>query len=325
MLLKKHFWLLSMLKTVVLHNIFVEIVIHFIFQDSQMNRKFKRTAFIWNFINLMHPWWIKPFIPFIFLLFFNIFNIDNNHKCFLSSKSAYYYDFCRSCDTEDWSNYAENTDLITEINYSLTDIHIENSNLHYKNISQFFQYIWSNKCSLCEQKRLFQKHLKIMFPNFFPSNNSKEKSSNSEWSEHSCCCRWVWAHLSGCGVVCWTGRRLCCSSAESDPSMRRPGPPHCSCCWPEDPPDPRSFWPETAEENQSLNLHTQTQFISSSSSSASSSAIKTTILHSTDLSSSVQISSYSQKSCEFNICEFTAMNFICYYIIYMTHSIYNTS
>ncbi len=29
--------------------------------------------------------------------------------CFLSSKSAYYYDFWRSCDTEDWSNYAENS------------------------------------------------------------------------------------------------------------------------------------------------------------------------------------------------------------------------
>ncbi len=55
-----------------------------------------------------------------------VFNIANNHKCFLSSKSAYYYDFWRSCDTEDWSNDAENTDLITEINYSLTDIHIEN-------------------------------------------------------------------------------------------------------------------------------------------------------------------------------------------------------
>ncbi len=30
-----------------------------------------------------------------------------------------------SCDTEDWSNDAENTALITEINYSLTDIHIK--------------------------------------------------------------------------------------------------------------------------------------------------------------------------------------------------------
>ncbi len=29
----------------------------------------------------------------------------------MSSKSAYYYDFRRSCDTEDWSNDAENTAL----------------------------------------------------------------------------------------------------------------------------------------------------------------------------------------------------------------------
>ncbi len=32
-----------------------------------------------------------------------------------------------SCDTEDWSNDAENTDLITEINYILKYIQIENS------------------------------------------------------------------------------------------------------------------------------------------------------------------------------------------------------
>ncbi len=31
-----------------------------------------------------------------------------------------------SCDTEDWSNDAENSVLITGINYSSTDIHIEN-------------------------------------------------------------------------------------------------------------------------------------------------------------------------------------------------------
>ncbi len=48
---------------------------------------------------------------------------DNNQNCFLSGKSAYYYDFWRSCDTEDWSNDAENT----EIDYSLTHIHIENT------------------------------------------------------------------------------------------------------------------------------------------------------------------------------------------------------
>ncbi len=55
------------------------------------------------------------------------FYIDNNHKCFLSSKSVYYNDFWRSCDTEDWRNDAENTALITEINYILKYVHIENS------------------------------------------------------------------------------------------------------------------------------------------------------------------------------------------------------
>ncbi len=38
--------------------------------------------------------------------------------------SAYYYDFWRSCDTEDWSYDAENTALITEINYILKHIQI---------------------------------------------------------------------------------------------------------------------------------------------------------------------------------------------------------
>ncbi len=37
-----------------------------------------------------------------------------------------------SCDTEDWRNDAENTALITEINESLTDIHIENSYFKFK-------------------------------------------------------------------------------------------------------------------------------------------------------------------------------------------------
>ncbi len=32
-----------------------------------------------------------------------VFSIDNNQTCFLSSKSVYYYDFWRSCDTEDWT------------------------------------------------------------------------------------------------------------------------------------------------------------------------------------------------------------------------------
>ncbi len=40
------------------------------------------------------------------------------------SWAAYYYDFWRSCDTEDCSNDAENTDLITEINYILLYLHL---------------------------------------------------------------------------------------------------------------------------------------------------------------------------------------------------------
>ncbi len=42
-----------MLKTV-LHNIFVEFVIHFI-QDSLINRKFKRTAFVTLEMSLLSP------------------------------------------------------------------------------------------------------------------------------------------------------------------------------------------------------------------------------------------------------------------------------
>ncbi len=49
----------------------------------------------------------------------NCFNIDNNQKRFLISKSVYYYDFWRSCDTEDWSNDAENTDLVKGMFYIL--------------------------------------------------------------------------------------------------------------------------------------------------------------------------------------------------------------
>ncbi len=54
----------------------------------------------------------------------NCFEHYNFHKCFLSSKSEHYYDFWRSCDTEDWSNDAENTVLITGINYYLKYIQI---------------------------------------------------------------------------------------------------------------------------------------------------------------------------------------------------------
>ncbi len=51
---QKHFWLLSMLKTVVLPNIFEKTETNFIFQDFWMNIKFKRTTFIWNINLLLH-------------------------------------------------------------------------------------------------------------------------------------------------------------------------------------------------------------------------------------------------------------------------------
>ncbi len=74
----------------------------------------------------------------VFHKIWTIFNTDNNEKCFLSSKSAYYYDFWRSCDTDDCSNDAENTALITEINYILKYILIEDSYFKTNNISKFY-------------------------------------------------------------------------------------------------------------------------------------------------------------------------------------------
>jgi len=51
------------------------------------------------------------------------FNIDNKKKCFLSHTRK----ICEgSCDTEDWSNDAGNSALITIINYILTYIIFDN-------------------------------------------------------------------------------------------------------------------------------------------------------------------------------------------------------
>ncbi len=58
-----------------------------------------------------------------------------------------------SC-TEDWSNDAENSALITGINYILKYIKIEKHSLNCNNISQYytFLYLWSDKCRLYERK-----------------------------------------------------------------------------------------------------------------------------------------------------------------------------
>jgi len=50
------------------------------------------------------------------------FNIDNNQKCFLNMITSNHHIRVLSegsCDSEDWSDHAENTALITGINYIL--------------------------------------------------------------------------------------------------------------------------------------------------------------------------------------------------------------
>ncbi len=113
----------------------------------------KSSAVLLNFLFICESWKIKCItVSTKILCSTTVFNIDNNQKCFLSSKSAYYYDFWRSCDTEDWSNDAENTALITEINYSLTDIHIENSFLNCNNISLFFTLFYQINAALVSRR-----------------------------------------------------------------------------------------------------------------------------------------------------------------------------
>ncbi len=61
-----------------------------------------------------------------------VVNTDNNQKCFLSSKSAYYNDFWRFLKiSEDWSNDAEKSALITGINDILKHNQIENSYIQF--------------------------------------------------------------------------------------------------------------------------------------------------------------------------------------------------
>ncbi len=60
-----------------------------------------------------------------------------------------------SCDTEDRSNDAENSALITGINYILEYIKMENSYLkmlYYFAILLFLWYFWSTECSLDEHE-----------------------------------------------------------------------------------------------------------------------------------------------------------------------------
>ncbi len=109
-----------------------KVCITFINSDSRHLYKY----FISNKCYLFIP---KNSMYHVFHKIWTIFNTDNNEKYFLSSKSAYYNDFWRSCDTDDCSNDAENTTLITEINYILLyNKHRYHSYFKTNNISNFY-------------------------------------------------------------------------------------------------------------------------------------------------------------------------------------------
>ncbi len=120
-------------------------------------------AVLLNFLFICESWKIKCItVSTNISVSTTVFNIDNNQKYFLSSKSAYYYDFWRSCDTEDCSNDAENTaahhrNKLHCYRYS----HRKHLYLNDNNISKYLLYFWSNTCSLGEQKRRRSKIQKI--------------------------------------------------------------------------------------------------------------------------------------------------------------------
>ncbi len=104
--------------------------------------------FFWTFYSSKKP--EKKIYSAVFI----IHNNNNNNKCILSSKSEYLNDFWTSCD---WSNEAENSALITGINYILKYI------LNIKNISQYYcfccildqtiQAWWTEETSLKNNKK----------------------------------------------------------------------------------------------------------------------------------------------------------------------------
>ncbi len=72
-----------------------------------------------------------------------------------ASWAVYYYDFWRSCDTEDWSNYAENAALIKAISCILQYNHIKKNSfiLNSNNISLFWR-VWYCHRSVCHSSIL---------------------------------------------------------------------------------------------------------------------------------------------------------------------------
>ncbi len=100
-----------------------------------------------------------------------VFNIDNNQNFFLQQNSKLEW-FLKNHDTEDWSNDAENSALITEIIfffiiYSYRKQVIWNCN----NISYFYSIFDQINAALESRKDFIQKQQKILpTPNFYASN-----------------------------------------------------------------------------------------------------------------------------------------------------------
>ncbi len=101
----------------------------------------------------------------------------------MSSKSVYYYDFWRSCDTEDWNNDAGNTAAHHRNKLHLT-IYSNRKQFLLKcyNISQYYSFcsvFLINKCSLGEQKRLLREHSAKHLLLGFRKNNVWESQEGS--------------------------------------------------------------------------------------------------------------------------------------------------
>ncbi len=92
-----------------------------------------------------------------------------------------------SCDTEDWSNDAKNSALITGINYILQYIQIEDSILNCKNVSQYYWFYYIlNQMNLGEHKWLLPKTLKCPYYGFLKMSLHAVCKHSSKWMKTSC-------------------------------------------------------------------------------------------------------------------------------------------
>uniref|UniRef100_A0A673LP45 Phosphoinositide phospholipase C n=1 Tax=Sinocyclocheilus rhinocerous TaxID=307959 RepID=A0A673LP45_9TELE len=112
-----------------------------------------------------------------------------------------------------WSNDAENTALITEINYILTDIHIENRQI---SVEGFARYLISEENSVIPPEKLDQSE-DMTFPlsQYFINSSHNTYLTAGQLAGNSSVEMYRQTLLSGCRCVeldCWKGR-----TAEEEP------------------------------------------------------------------------------------------------------------